>query len=110
MGGRRRVQDAVDEEHFCFLPSRSRGALGLASTASRARACWQRAGAWSQVYEAVLCGAAAFAQGLRCAKLCRASDEPCTLASLGAPTSSCSLGALFPSVLLDASRQDTAQH
>jgi hypothetical protein len=34
----------------------------------------------------VLCGDAVFAQGLRCAKLCRTSDEPCTLASLSAPT------------------------
>ena len=58
----------------------------------------------------MLCGEAAFPQGLRCAKLCRTSDEPCTLARLSAPTSSCSLGRLFPSVLPDASWQDAAQH
>ena len=40
MRGRRRVQYAVHEEHCFFLPSLARVgvALGLASTASRARA------------------------------------------------------------------------
>ena len=102
--GRRRVQNAVHEEHFLFLLARVGVVLGLASTASRARArarvLGSERGAREPWLEAVLCGDAAFAQGLRCAKLCRTSDEPCTSASLSAPTSSCSW---LPSVLLDAS-------
>ena len=106
MRGRRRVEHAVDEEHCFFLPSLARVgvALGLASTASRARArarvLGSERGARSLCSEAVLCGDAAFAQGLRCAKLCRTSDEPCTSASLSALGRSCSW---LPSVLLDAS-------
>jgi hypothetical protein len=77
MRGRCRVEHAVDEEHG-FLPSRVGVALGLASTASRARArarvLGSERGARSLCSEAVLCGDAAFAQGLRCAKLCRTSD------------------------------------
>ena len=88
MRGRRRVQYAVHEEHCFFWPSLARVgvALGLASTASRARArarvLGSERGARSLCSEAVLCGDAAFAQGLRCARLCRTSDEPCTSASL----------------------------
>ena len=93
--GRRRVEHAVDEEH-CFSRARVGVVVGLASTASRARArAGSERGARSLCSEAVLCGDAAFSQGLRCAKLCRTSDEPCTLAGLSAPTSSCSLGAWF---------------
>ena len=93
MRGRRRVEHAVDEEH-CFSRARVGVVVGLASTASRARArAGSERGARSLCSEAVLCGDAAFSQGLRCAKLCRTSDEPCTLAGLSASTSSCSLGA-----------------
>ena len=106
---RRGVQDAVDEEH-CFSRARVGVALGLASTASRARA---RAGSERGLEPSLRSSAlrrAAVSQGLRGAKLCRTSDEPCTLVWLSAPTSSCSLGAWLPSVLLDASWQDAAQH
>ena len=108
--GRRRVEHAVDEEH-CFSRARVGVVVGLASTASRARArAGSERGARSLCSEAVLCGDAAFSQGLRCTKLCRTSDEPCTLAGLSAPTLVDELlQAWLPSVLLDASWQDAAR-